>query len=208
MLNIIFQESKLAHKYLDGLEGLEIGQASHNPFGLNTKNVDYSDSMETTFKKGEMEMCGKACKVDIVAFGDSLPVEDNSQDFVISSHVIEHFFDPIKALIEWYRVIKTGGYIFIIAPHSYRVPGETRPITTLDELKKRHSGEMKPDEVNWEGGYTNSTVTGLALGDKGHWSVFTTESFIEICKHLNFNVVEYNDVDGKVGNGFEIIIKK
>jgi hypothetical protein len=35
----IFPESRLAHELLDGLEGLEIGPASHNPFGLKTRNV-------------------------------------------------------------------------------------------------------------------------------------------------------------------------
>jgi hypothetical protein len=29
-----FREHALAHKFLDGLKGLEIGAAAHNPFGL------------------------------------------------------------------------------------------------------------------------------------------------------------------------------
>ena len=35
----IFPESRLAHLILDGLEGLEIGPAAHNPFGIKTRNV-------------------------------------------------------------------------------------------------------------------------------------------------------------------------
>jgi len=35
----IFPESRLAHELSMGLEGLEIGPASHNPFGLKTRNV-------------------------------------------------------------------------------------------------------------------------------------------------------------------------
>lgn len=35
-----FPESALAHKYLDGLKGIEIGGAAHNSFGLDTINVD------------------------------------------------------------------------------------------------------------------------------------------------------------------------
>jgi ubiquinone/menaquinone biosynthesis C-methylase UbiE len=58
--------------------------------------------------------------VDIVSPGDQLPLDDNSVDFVISSHVIEHFPDPIKALKEWYRVVKPGGYLYIIAPRRIR----------------------------------------------------------------------------------------
>jgi hypothetical protein len=35
-----FRESTLAHRYLDGLKGLEIGGSYHNAFGLDTLNVD------------------------------------------------------------------------------------------------------------------------------------------------------------------------
>ena len=35
---IKFAESKLAHQFLDGLTGLEIGGSAHNPFGL--KNAE------------------------------------------------------------------------------------------------------------------------------------------------------------------------
>ncbi|MDA0096267.1 class I SAM-dependent methyltransferase [Brachyspira hyodysenteriae] len=45
-------------------------------------------------------------RTDIISCGDVLPFQDNSIDFVFSSHVLEHFYDPIKALKEWYRVIK------------------------------------------------------------------------------------------------------
>jgi len=41
-----------------------------------------------------------------IALGDELPFKDSSLDYVLSSHVIEHFFNPIKALLEWNRVIK------------------------------------------------------------------------------------------------------
>ncbi len=44
-----FRESQLAHKYLDGLKGLEIGGSEHNSFGLDTLNVDYTDDMTTVF---------------------------------------------------------------------------------------------------------------------------------------------------------------
>ncbi len=37
--SLFFRESALAHRYCRGT-GLEIGGAAHNPFGLNTLNVD------------------------------------------------------------------------------------------------------------------------------------------------------------------------
>src|SRR5665213_800939 len=49
-----FKESAMAHKLLDGLEGLEIGGSAHNAFGLKTRNVDYCGDM-TVFKEEEIK---------------------------------------------------------------------------------------------------------------------------------------------------------
>lgn len=184
------KESALAHEYLDGLSGIEIGGSSHNSFGLDTKNVDYTDSLDTIFKKAEIENVGYAMPVDIVSFGDNLPLEDNSQDFVISSHVLEHFPDPIKALKEWYRVIRPGGYIFAIIPHKERTFDRDRPRTTLKELIDRHNQGL--DEIDLH----------------KHYSVWITEDLIELINYLGWNLIKYQDVDDKCGNGFTIVIQK
>jgi ubiquinone/menaquinone biosynthesis C-methylase UbiE len=183
---IKFPESKLAHKYLDSLQGIEIGGSYHNQFGLKTWNVDlYTSSI---FKDEERKMCGNALRVDIVAAGDVLPVRDASLDFVISSHVIEHFYDPIKTLREWFRTIKTGGYLFTIVPHKDRTFDSPRPRTTLQELIAR------------QGQYP--------VIEQDHHSVWVTQDFVELCQHLQFNVIAVQDTDDKVGNGFTVVIKK
>lgn len=185
-----FPESRLAHKYLDDLSGLEIGGSAHNPFGLKTRNVDFTDSMETTFKKQEKELCGEAMPVDIMASGDNLPVPDESQDFVISSHVLEHFPDPIKALKEWHRVIKKGGYIFMIVPHKERTFDKHKKRTRLQELIDCHKGLAK------------------AKDSLGHYSFWITEDLVELMDYLGWKIVEAWDVDDKAGNGFIIVIQK
>jgi hypothetical protein len=91
-----FKESNLAHQLLDGLKGIEIGGSAHNPFGLDTINVDRYSSMDTVFKLAEIELNGEALPVDIVAPGDRLPCADKSYDFIISSHVIEHFVFRVR----------------------------------------------------------------------------------------------------------------
>lgn len=45
-----------------------------------------------------------------------LPFEDNSQDVVISRHILEHCLDPIKTLKEWVRIIKPGGKLIVAVP--------------------------------------------------------------------------------------------
>lgn len=203
-----FKDSGLAHRYLDNLVGVEIGAAAHNPFNLpNCINVDYTDDMNTIFKQGEFKLCGEKAKVDVIADGGDLPFKNNEYDYVISSHVIEHFFDPIAAIEEWFRVIKPGGYIFMIAPKQNALPGETRPCTKYTELLDRHSGKMTRKEVDMTG-YQRSTVTGLPLEEHGHWSVWNLKEFVELCDHMKWIVVETEETDSKVGNGFTVILQK
>ena len=202
-----FPESPLAHQLLDGLQGLEIGGSSHNPFGLATKNVDYTADMDTVFKINEEILCGEKLPVDVVAPGDALPFPDASQDFVISSHVIEHFFDPIAAIKEWLRVVKPGGYVYIIAPLPDAIPDEDRPCTTLSELLDRHEGRMVPAAVNM-GAFQTSTVSGLPFNEHGHWSVWDLHAFLPICAYFGWPVVATQAVDDKVGNGFTVVIQK
>ena len=125
------KESRLAHYYLDALRGIEIGGSAHNAFGLKTLNVDYTSDMSTTFKREEVATCGRALPVDVVSEGRSLPFLDGSLDFVVSSHVLEHFYDPVAAIGEWLRVTRPGGYVFMIVPHKDRTFDKDRPRTLL-----------------------------------------------------------------------------
>uniref|UniRef100_A0A915EB57 Methyltransferase type 11 domain-containing protein n=1 Tax=Ditylenchus dipsaci TaxID=166011 RepID=A0A915EB57_9BILA len=130
---------------LNGLRGIEIGPGAHNPFGLNTLNVDFTTN-KTVWKKSEQQMSGKNARLDVIAMGDNLPFPDESYDFVLSSHVIEHFYDPIKAIKEWFRVIRKDGYIYMIVPHKERTYDKKKTRTTLAELIERHEHPNPPSE--------------------------------------------------------------
>lgn len=199
---MMFKDLQLAHDLLDNLHGIEIGASAHNPFHLpHCKNVDYTDDMNTVFKKAEVVNCGEAAKVDVIANGDQLPFDNESQDYVIASHVFEHFFDPISVLQEWLRVVKPGGFVFMILPHAKRVPDEKRPANTIDELIARHDGTFKKEDVNWEGAHGGKS-------DGGHWTVWDLPLFIKLANHLNLDIFATEDPDQKVGNGFTVVIKK
>lgn len=51
--------------------------------------------------------------------GKTLPFLDNSQDYVYSSHTLEHVIDYKMFIKEAYRVTKIGGYIVTIVPHQF-----------------------------------------------------------------------------------------
>jgi len=186
-----FQDSALAHQLLDGLTGLEIGGAAHNPFHLNTKNVDRLHHEHPDFKSvygvEQIRLCGEVMPVDIVAPGDKIPSPDKSFDFVISSHVIEHFFDPIAALKEWARIARR--YIYIICPQPDALPSDRgKLITPLDELLARHSGKIPHKDTD------------------EHHTRWTSGTFLEMCSVLGYMVSHWQDPDDKVGNGFAVVI--
>jgi len=193
----ILPESALAHKYCVG-KGLEIGGAAHNPFGLNTLNVDFTDSMGTEFKKEEIRRCGSAMKVDIIAHGDNIPLPDGSQDFVVSSHVLEHFPNPIKALLEWDRLIRPDGIIFMIVPHRERTFDKHKARTSLQHLIEDFLNNNKAFHKN-PTGHDHCWITEdiLALVN---WMIDTLQ--------VKWEIAEVQDVDDKVGNGFTIVIRK
>lgn len=193
-----FPESKLAHDLLDGLHGLEIGGALHNAFGLDTLNVDRVSHTHQDFKPyadEQMRLGGEVMPVDIVSPGDKIPVKDQSFDFVISSHVIEHFYDPISAIKEWMRIATR--YIFIIAPQRDALESDRdKPLTPLEEHIERFRGDVK-------------------ISSDEHHSRWTCESFCDmvdwICRQEwgeGWAICATEDPDRKVGNGFTVVIKR
>ncbi len=203
----IFPESKLAHDLLDGLEGLEIGPAAHNPFGLKTRNVGLAadrDSFDYEFfRQSQLEMCGSFAAIDISADAANIPVPDNSTDFVLHSHVWEHLPNPLIALDEWARITRPDGYLFIIVPkRDAAASDKDRPVTSLASLvrlhEKKRRGETFPPEERGQG--------------RGHYSVFSPGLLREIGDWFNqshlqaqLDEIAFQETDDKVGNGHTIV---
>lgn len=61
-------------------------------------------------------------------------IADNTYDFVLSSHVVEHTANPIQAMSEWKRVLKDQGTLVLIAPHLEGTFDRNRPVTTLAHM--------------------------------------------------------------------------
>ena len=51
--------------------------------------------------------------------GTHLPFPDRSQDSILASHVLEHIPNYQDVLLEWYRVLRIGGYLVILVPHRH-----------------------------------------------------------------------------------------
>jgi SAM-dependent methyltransferase len=197
---MIFNDSALAHQYLDGLGGgIEIGASAHNPFHIpGTVFVDFTVDA-TTWTDEQITLCGMVQHIDVVADAAKLPFAGESQGFVLSSHVLEHMFDPIATLIEWDRVVRPGGIIFAIVPKRDALDTDKpRPLTPLHELVDRHEGRIPTPERD----------------DHQHWTVWTHHEgealvrWIMRNRGMRWTLLEVQPTDDKVGNGWTVVIRK
>ncbi|MBJ7328875.1 MAG: methyltransferase domain-containing protein [Solirubrobacteraceae bacterium] len=176
---------RFVRDWLGDLEGVEVGGSSNNDFGLRVVNVDRYPTDDTVYKRHERDLEGWVREVDIVATGDTLPFTDDSHDFVFASHVLEHIPDPIAALEDWRRVARR--WVVVVLPHRDRTFDRDRDLTSVEELLERHRTNFASDE------------------DK-HWSVWTCESFLELCAAIGAPVAASRDPDRRNGNGFIVVI--
>lgn len=186
-----FPESLIAHVLLDGKKGIEIGPSAHNPFGLDSLKVG-RDTSGTVYAEEEFKLCGEVQKLDHLCEGDDLPFKNDTFDFVIASHVLEHFYDPIKAINEWRRVVKLYGLVFVIFPHKDRTFDKDKPRTPLEELLRRHS----------------HPPLGKPVVKDDHYTIWITDDSLELCRNQGWPVLLWRDADDKVGNGFTFVIQK
>ena len=186
----------LAHKYCTG-KGLELGGASHNPFNLaDCINVSPLDN-KAFWDKSQFDLCGEIMPVDIYGTAEEIPVASGSMDYIISSHVIEHVPNPIRAFTEWNRVLKPGGIIFMIFPNrNAAVTDRDRPISELQQFIDQFNNPQP-------------------LSDYGkHIWIFTLDLMLELIQYcndnynLNWSVLLTEEKDSKVGNGHTIIAQK
>jgi ubiquinone/menaquinone biosynthesis C-methylase UbiE len=55
-------------------------------------------------------------KLDIVSDILAIPLADHSVDAIMCTEVLEHIPDPVRAITEFSRLVKSGGYLLITAP--------------------------------------------------------------------------------------------
>lgn len=131
---------RIARTYLRG-HGIEIG-ALFNPQPLpRGATVRYVDRLPVDkLREQYPDLADKPLvPVDIVDDGERLAtIDDESQDFVIANHFLEHCEDPIGALSNMIRVLRPGGVVYLAIPDKRFTFDRNRPVTTLHHLRTDH----------------------------------------------------------------------
>lgn len=129
-------------------EGIELGPGPH-PFPLDHPGVTvrYVDRWEpeenralfTELDGYEFVQPDIACNLNT----DRLKmIDDESQDFVIASHVLEHMADPLGLLDEIHRVLRPGGVALVLLPDMRRTFDRGRPVTDLDHVVREFEAQV------------------------------------------------------------------
>lgn len=90
-------------KYISG-QGIDIGCG---------RSYGYSDDLR-------VHPSAIAHDLDVCDAHKMEKYDDESFDYAYASHVLEHMTDPIMAIMNWYRIVKTGGFLIITVPSMYR----------------------------------------------------------------------------------------
>lgn len=129
-------------------------------------------------------------------------VVDESYSTVYASHILEHLSDPIEALHNWYRILKSGGYLIVVVPHR-----------DLYEKKKELPSQFSNEHKTF---WLPDSEGRTALWQHDTWSLRDTIELalppegweIEVLRTLD---TQYNSNGGKHPTGeysIEVIVKK
>lgn len=139
LAGIAISERRQATRYLQG-SGIEIG-ACHVPIDVDHRccNVRYVDRFTAAeIEERFPELSGHSIvPTDIICdvASDGLhPFADESLDFIIASHLLEHLPNPLGFLKECHRVLRNSGILYLAVPDKDYTFDRGRQRTSLAHL--------------------------------------------------------------------------
>lgn len=138
---------------------------------------------------------------------DLSQIGSEQYDFVLSSNCLEHVANPIRALLEWRRVVRSGGKLILVLPNKasnfdhrrpitpiehiledYRSNVSERDLTHLEEILSLHDLSLDPPAGDPESfrrrsldNFSNRTL---------HHHVFDPTTMSQMLQHVGFDVVQ------------------
>lgn len=109
------------------------------------------------------------CELD-----DLSSIADETLDFLVACHVIEHTRSPITAIVHAHRVLRDGGSLVLVVPDKERTFDHQRPLTTLDHLVRDHTHyDRERDRAHYDEFYS------LAFPSPQHDEAYVADRFKE-----------------------------
>ena len=134
----------LARRYLFG-EGIEIGPMAMPlrlpPASSSATSTDLAETTSCASRAPSSLEHNSALipEIHVVDEADRLATfADNSVDFVVANHVLEHLQDPLGALEHMLRITRPGGVLLLTLPDARHTFDVNRPRTTVEHLLRDH----------------------------------------------------------------------
>jgi SAM-dependent methyltransferase len=211
---------RLSDRYLHG-DGVEIG-ALHMPLRVpRTARVRYVDRMTVPSLREhypELRLLDLVTP-DIIDDGERLgTLPDESADFVIANHFIEHCQDPIGTLMSHVRVLRVGGTLYMAVPDKRLTFDKDREITPLAHVLRDHEeGPAWSHRTHYEewakhiDGVDDAQVAARAdelIADDYsiHFHVWTPDAFLELLVHARAQLGLPVELEAIERNGHEFIV--
>jgi SAM-dependent methyltransferase len=191
----------LAFRYLHG-DGLEIGalyRPQRVPGDARVRFVDHGGVEELRRVYPDHDWVQEPDVVDEAERLDKFG--DESLDFVIANHVLEHVEDPVAALTAFIRVLRPGGIVFRTLPDPrYSFDGRRERTTVAHVLRDHREGPETSRREHYEewahiveglvdpGDIERRTAEFAGEGTRNHFHVWELGTFIELLFALELPV--------------------
>jgi len=125
--------------------------------------------------------------VDYVADAHCLPkIESDSLDYVSASHVLEHLTNPIRAILEWMRILKPGGVLWLKIPDKRKTFDVKRERTALKHLIEDFEKDVPVDDpTHIDDQNMNSDPPRTVTHPYVHNHVWIPEDIVELFEYID-----------------------
>jgi SAM-dependent methyltransferase len=204
--------------YLRGRSGLEIGGPSRIFHKWNIlpvyeeieklDNCDFSDSTvwsrhSASFLFHPRKAPGRVFFCDGSALTE---ICDSAYDVLLSSHNLEHFANPVKALREWRRVLKSDGVLILVLPY-YRATFDHRRLpTSVDHMLNDFDDNIGEDDLTHlsEILEKHDLERDPGAGTLDQFRKRSSDNFLNRCLHHHV-FDEHNSCELLSRTGFEVL---
>lgn len=209
----------LAQYYISG-DGIEIGAAQFPvrlPANAKVRYVDLFSSDEIRriwpiYKKLDI------VNVDIVDDAEKLAkFKNNSLDFIIANHFIEHCLDPIGTIITMNKKLRKDGILFFAIPDKRYTFDKKRPLTPYKHLLEEHKDKTNKflrqhteefftlGEPVKKSAFEKKVQETIDSGFRIHYHVWTIREMIEMFTRINNDFELHLEIQAIFNQNYEVI---
>jgi SAM-dependent methyltransferase len=213
----------LSYHYITQGMGIEIGP-SYLPLPLRKGvSVKYVDRLpNSVLRKNNTKLkYKKLTKINIIDNCEVLnKFENNTLDFVIANHVIEHTVNPIQTIVRFSQILKPGGVIFMAIPDRRYTFDNIRPLTAFKHLKEVYLKGYDKDKKEHYKECKNTLLLHFRRHETNlqklyspiHYHTFQKDNFLHIIdflmkKKFPIRLIKFVDVSSNTDE-FIVILKK